>query len=408
MAEYPLPKNALRRRLLAAVAAGILPAGAPVLAALKDTRTFSAARAGQPLQLPADHGPHPDFRTEWWYFTGWFEALNSALTEPVGIQLTFFRSAPNTETSNPVRMAPRQLLFAHAAIAQASKGHLLHEQVARRMGLADTELTQADADGAFHLKLAEWALQRDRTGLWQARLRGREFELSCSFKPSQPEWLQGEDGFSRKGPRPEQASHYITLPHLQSHARLKSRFHPAGLELKGLTWMDHEWSTSVLDERAAGWDWVGLHGKDGSSLMAFRIRPKTPGGGTQPAGDADLWQHACLRFADGRLKTYRSVRFEPLEHWTSPRTGTRYPVSLRLHLDDDIFELRPLLPDQELDSRLSTGTVYWEGAVRVLHTRQSGLPPSPATGTKPPRPDDPAEWGRGYLELTGYHKPMKL
>lgn len=354
-----------------------------------DERKWSAAKPDKLISLPADHGPHPDFRTEWWYFTGWFHPEGKSSqddAEALGLQVTFFRNAPRTALENPVRMAPRQLLFAHVAIAQARRGKLLHGQTARRVGLSDTVMTSADASGRFELSISDWRLQAQADGRWQTRIRTPEFMLDCTFTPTQTPWLQGDKGFSRKGPDLLQASHYITLPHLDSRLTLDVKGEPKTAAWRGTTWMDHEWSTSVLDERAAGWDWVGLHGDDGSALMAFRIRPRTTS--TLSAATADIWQHAELRSPDGQRRSFKRIRFETLDWWTSPRTGTRYPVKMRLHLDDEILTLSPLMPDQELDSRLSTGTVYWEGAVAVSRADRA--------------------WGKGYLELTGYWKPMTL
>lgn len=414
-------EHGLRRRklMIHLLASGLLGAGTSHGAALTDRRPYAPALPSYRIRLPHDHGAHPAFRTEWWYFTGWFTdvggnsaaqasslgmgpekgARPSALDaqSALGIQITFFRTAPASDPANPMRMAPRQLLLAHVAVASRQHGKLIHDQIARRIGLADASLSDVDAAGRFDMRIGRWRLARLANGTWQADIDSGELRLRCEFAPSQAEWLQGEQGFSRKGPAQAQASHYITLPHLESKATLQIKGQPGARQLAGVTWMDHEWSSSVLDERAVGWDWVGLHGDDGSSLMAFRIRgggKNRPEPGNPATPPEDIWQHAQVRLADGRLQSFAQVRFEPLEQWTSPRTGTVWPVAMRMELDDRIFELRPLMPDQELDSRLSTGTVYWEGAVQVLERSRS-------TG-------DTRPWGRGYLELTGYWKPMKL
>jgi predicted secreted hydrolase len=153
----------------------------------------------------------------------------------------------------------------------------------------------------------------------------------------------------------------------------------------GTAWLDHEWSSQVLDPQATGWDWTGINLQDGGSLMAFRIRARDGG---------VVWSHATLCDAQGRVTQYGpdAVRFVPRTRWTSPRTGASYPVALDLELGRGPgatrWRIDPLQPDQELDSRRSTGAVYWEGAVGV---------------TRDGRPA-----GRGYLELTGYASPMKL
>ncbi len=393
-----------RRLLLASLLAVCFPGG--VKAALKDTRNHAPALPAYRIRLPRDHGAHPSFRTEWWYFTGWFEAGGDG-TSPIGIQITFFRTAPHSDPDNPARMAPHQLLLAHVAVASIQNGKLVHDQIARRTGLSDTGMSEVDSEGRFELRIGKWLLQRRADGVWVAQIRSAEMDLRCEFEPTQPEWLQGDAGFSRKGPRAEQASHYITLAHLASRAELRLRKDALTRRLTGKTWMDHEWSSSVLDERAVGWDWVGLHGDDGSSLMAFRIRGKD----AASAAGGDIWQHAQLRLADGRVVSFAKIRFEVLQKWTSPRTGTEWPISLRLVLDHTVFELRPLMPDQELDSRMSTGTVYWEGAVQVFR-RPAGPTGAAArdsgTSREGASAGDTVRWGKGYLELTGYWKPMKL
>jgi len=152
--------------------------------------------------------------------------------------------------------------------------------------------------------------------------------------------------------------------------------------VRGSAWLDHEWSSQVLDADAAGWDWTGINLDDGGALMAFRIRAKS---------GATLWAHAALRDAAGRVVQYDgpdAVRFTPREHWTSPRTNATYPVAATLVLGGAEWRIDPLQPDQELDSRQSTGAVYWEGAVTASRNGRTV--------------------GRGYLELTGYVAAMKL
>lgn len=333
----------------------------------------------RPLVFPRDHGAHPEFRTEWWYVTGWLETTTSG---PMGFQITFFRSRTRHDAANPSRFAPHQLLFAHAALAQPRIGRLLHDQRASRLVRDDpaTAFSLTDTE----LMLAGWRLRRDAQGRYEAQVEAESFTFELRFTPTQPVLLQGEGGFSRKGPHPAQASYYYSQPHLDVAGTIRQ----AGerLAVKGRGWLDHEWSSQILDRNAAGWDWLGINLDDGGALMAFRIRPRS--------GDASLWAAARLRSADGSERSFAAdeVRFEPIEIWLSPRTGTRYPVRGRLILGRGAqtlqFEYVPLIADQELDARRSTGSVYWEGAVTLL-----------AGGRR---------CGRGYLELVGYQRPMGL
>ena len=333
---------------------------------------FSAVTPDQPLSFPRDFGAHPDFRTEWWYATGWLETPDK---KPLGFQITFFRSATELDRANPSRFAPRQLIIAHAALSDPADGRLLHGQKSAREGFGLVYAKPGDTD----VKLHDWHVVRDANGTYRTHVAAHGFALTLSLTPTQPPLLQGERGFSRKGPKPEQASYYYSEPHLKVAGTVLRDGKP--LAVSGTAWLDHEWSTSVLDPNASGWDWVGANLDDGSALMAFRIRAKD---GSQ------LWAHAALRDAAGHVTQFgpQQVRFLPQRRWRSPRTNALYPVAMRIDTDGTVWELTPLQDDQELDSRQSTGAVYWEGAVTLTRDGKAA--------------------GRGYLELTGYLKALKL
>lgn len=365
-----------RRRLLQWLAlAGLAPAlpGRPRAAAPEFPDV-----APRPLVFPRDHGAHPDFRTEWWYATGWLDAAGEAL----GFQITFFRSRTGHDSANPSRFAPHQLLFAHAALARAAAGRLRHEQRAARLIAGDGAVRCAEAD--TDLELSGWCLRRGADGVYAARAEGEAVAFALDLAPTRPLLPQGEGGYSRKGPLAGQASHYYSQPWLAARGRV--RLDGRWLPVAGSAWLDHEWSSRVLDAAAAGWDWIGINLDDGGALMAFRIRARD--------GGPDRWAAARLRQADGRERSFGpgAVSFEPLAEWRSPRTSAVYPVRSRLVLGAGAaalrFDIEPLMDDQELDARQSTGAVYWEGAVTLL-----------AGGRRQ---------GRGYLELVGYFRPMEL
>ena len=191
--------------------------------------------------------------------------------------------------------------------------------------------------------------------------------------------LQGDNGFSRKGPRPEQASYYYSEPQLRVAGTV---FHNGEEKaVTGTAWLDHEWSSEYLDPEADGWDWVGANLDDGSALMAFQIRGKDGG---------KVWAYAGVRDANGQFTRFKpeQVDFQPQRTWRSPRTEATYPVAMRIQIGSTVWSPDPLYDDQELDSRQTTGAVYWEGAVTVA------------------RDGKPA--GRGYFEMTGYVKPLRL
>jgi predicted secreted hydrolase len=321
--------------------------------------------------FPRDHGSHPSYRTEWWYITGWVQDERG---NPLGIQVTFFRSRPLLQEENPTGFAPRQLLFAHAAIADPRQGRLLHDQRAAREGFGLAYANEGNTD----VRIDDWSLRLDERR-YLAQIDSRELSLDLAFEARAPVLLQGHAGFSRKGPRPGQASYYYSRPQLRVTGMVRAGGDT--LRVTGTAWLDHEWSSEYLADEAAGWDWMGVNFDDGGALMAFRIRGKL--------GEV-VWAAATLRGASGQVHAFApgEVAFVPLRRWRSPRSGAEYPVVMRVRAGELEVELQPLLDDQELDSRASTGTIYWEGAVRALR--------------------DGKRVGLGYLELTGYWKRVRL
>ena len=326
---------------------------------------FDPVVPGATLQFPRDAGAHPGHRIEWWYVTG---HLRSAGAEALGFQVTFFRVRNRDAEANESRFSPRQLLFAHAAYADPRLGRLLHDQ---RSGRILPPLVEAATDDT-RVRLDDWHLRRDGTG-YATRIAGGEFTLDLHLQPSQAVMLQGESGYSRKGPSAAQASYYYSEPHLQVSGRVTARGRTETVQ--GVAWLDHEWSSEVLAADAAGWDWLGVNLDDGGALMAFRIRGND--GGT-------VWSSATVREAGKPTRNVqgRDVEFIVRRRWRSPATGTTYPVEMDVRVEHRTWRVEPMMDDQELDARASTGTLYWEGAVRVRD----------ATGRA----------GRGYLELTGY------
>jgi len=356
-----------RRAMLRALAALAATLGAPALGAARQF-DFADVVRGRPLVFPRDFGAHPAFRIEWWYITGWLGP------QARGFQITFFRARNAAATDNPSRFTPRQILFAHAALADPRHGRLQHDQRAAREGLTLAGAQRSET----RVWIDDWRLAQT-TGGYEAVIPAREFTLRLEFAVSRAPLLEGEDGFSRKGRRPREASYYYSQPQLAVRGTLAQG--RAATPVEGRAWLDHEWSSAYLPPEAAGWDWIGINLADGGALMAFVMRAK--GGGVHYAG-------GTLARADGTRQIFApdEVRFEPLRRWRSPRTGVEYPVAMRVTTAGREWILEPLMDDQELDSRLSTGTIYWEGAVRVS--------------------SEGREVGKGYLELTGYWKPMTL
>jgi predicted secreted hydrolase len=373
-----------RRQLLALAAAGLV---APVGGRAQDAPAGDLAggqaggRDGDPvvpraLEFPADHGAHPGFRSEWWYLTGWLDA--PAGGDPLGFQLTFFRVRTGVGEDNPSAFAPRQILLAHAALADPAVGSLLHDQAIARAGFGVVAASTTDTD----LRLDRWRFRRDpASGDYQGYIAARRFTLAVTATPTQPLLLQGNAGVSRKGPAPLQASYYYSRPQLRVTATVARD--GVTEQRTGSAWLDHEWSSAYLAPEATGWDWLGMNLDDGGALTAFVIRPRTPGA-------PPLWAYAALRQPGQAVQVFGpdAVRFSPQRSWTSPRNGARWPVAQQVTVGDRVFTTEPLFDDQELDSRASTGAIYWEGASRLLENGQ-------------PR-------GRGYLELTGYVEPLRM
>ena len=304
------------------------------------------------FDFPRDHGAHPDYRQEWWYVTGW---LKTGRGEDLGFQVTFFRARPDIETANPSSFTPRQIVLAHAALSDPRHGRLRHDQRAARTAL-DLAGSREDTTRVW---VDDWFLDLSNQN-YRTKIEARDFSLELQFEAKGKPLLQGENGFSRKGHRPDEASYYYSRPQLAVGGTAN------GARVTGTAWLDHEWSSQYMDSSAVGWDWCGINLDDGGSLMAFRMRGRDGKTTFAPPG----------------------VSFQALRTWKSPRTGTEYPVSVAVKTDHHELILQPLMDDQELDARASTGTIYWEGAVTALR--------------------DKTPMGKGYLELTGYWRPMRF
>lgn len=350
-------------RLVRSVTALLLVAAAPA--------PYPAVTPGREFAFPADHGAHNAYRTEWWYVTGTVRADDG---RDLGFQVTFFRTRPRVDPANPSAFAPRQVMFAHVAVSDARAGRLLHDSRAARSGFGIASARTGNGD----IRLRDWRLVRLVDGRWRTQVVARGFTLDLTFVPTQPPLLQGDRGYSRKGPRPTEASYYYSIPQLAVTGTITTK--GAASRVAGRAWLDREWSSNFLNSAAVGWDWVGLNLDDGGALMAFRIRR---------ADGSTLWAGGSYRDRAGRTTVLRprDVLFRPLRRWRSARTRATYPVaqslSVRMPGGVRMLALTPFLNDQEIDARASGLPVYWEGAVR-------------------------AAGASGYLELTGYAAPLVM
>ena len=331
------------------------------------------ARALPPLTLrfPRDHGAHPQLRTEWWYITG---SLASG-GRTFGFQVTFFRSRVDATQEMVSKFAARQLVFAHAAITDVDGKKLHHDQRIAREGFGVVLASEGDTA----LRLRDWNLRREG-GVYVIEVKGDDIGLQLRCAPTQPLLLQGRNGLSRKGPEERQASYYYSEPQLAVNGsiRLPGRV----LQAQGKAWMDHEWSDEVLHPDALGWDWIGMNLDDGSALTAFRLRGKD--------GSA-LWDGGSFRAARGEPFNFGrgEVIFSPQRRWKSPLSQATYPVEWMVRTPADFYTVRAVLDDQELDSRNSTGAIYWEGLAHLFDSNGKRV-------------------GQGYLEMTGYASRLRL
>lgn len=363
-----------RRVLLLASAAWAAAAGRPAVAA--------PVEAGRRLVFPRDFGAHPDARTEWWYATGWLRPAGADGSEPShGFQLTFFRSRGAAAAGHPSRFAARQLVFAHVALTDLAARAHRHDQRIARAGFEIAEAAEHDT----RVRLRDWRFERDGSvdaSRYRAVLASDAagFGLELELAATQPVLLQGDAGFSRKGPRIEQASHYYSQPQLavSGTLRVDGRAQPVA----GRAWLDHEWSEVLLDAEAVGWDWIGINLLDGGALTAFVLRR---------ADGSALWAGGSLRRPGEAARSFGAgeVRFVAGRRWTSPATRAAYPVEWSIETPAGRHTVRALLDAQELDSRASTGAVYWEGLAELLD-------------------DSGRRVGLGYLEMTGYAARLKL
>lgn len=352
-------------------------AGASVVAALSGATDdgFARAYAPRPLVFPADHGAHPDYRTEWWYFTG---NLADAQGNDYGYQFTVFRSSLTAhQPERTSDLATNQVYMAHFALTDGPTGeHVGFERYSRGAG----GLAGAQGEPVFAVWLEDWSVRQTAEGVMQLQAQavtqeGITAALELALTETRPPVLHGDAGLSQKGPEPGNASYYYSLIGLETKGDF--RLGERSVQVTGHSWMDHEFGTSALSANALGWDWFSLQLDDGTALMFAQIR-------TEDGGALGQFEGTWVR-PDGSRQTIGIDDFtlEVLGQWTGPTDGITYPSGWRVRFPAQELELEliPLVRDQEM----TMSFVYWEGAVTAAGT-QGGVPIG----------------GRGYVELTGY------
>jgi predicted secreted hydrolase len=333
---------------------------------------FAQALAVREFAFPRDHGPHPQFRQEWWYFTGHLQAAGG---EEFGFELTFFRFAlapPKAQPAGSSQWRAREIYMAHFAVTDLAARRFRFAQKMSRGALA---LAGAQSP-PLKVWIDDWSLTGADAGdpPWQLHAHAQGYALDLALAALGPPVLNGESGLSRKADEAGAASYYYSLPRLQARGQLTRDGQV--LAVSGLAWCDREWGSGGLGARQAGWDWFALQLDDGATLMFYALRNLD---GTRDA-------HSAGTFVDphGAVRALRSdeVAIEVTDQWRNG-AGVRYPAAWRVRVAQLALDLRvhPQLPDQEL----RTTPPYWEGAVSVAGTR----------GAQPAR-------GQGYVELVGY------
>jgi len=360
-------------RLASALAVLLAALGAT---APRDPDGFQLAVPPWTFQFPHDHAAHPSFRTEWWYYTGHLRAGGRTF----GYEVTFFRVAlPGASRDSTSAWRARHVIFRHLALTDDRAGRFRSDERAERQAL--------DLAGADSTRYLVW-LGDDFAGLDADRrthrlvARGADFSLDLRLEPRKPPVVHGRDGVSQKSAGQGNASHYYSLTRLATGGRLVVGGDT--LEVEGLSWMDHEFSSDRMRGTHAGWDWFSVHLDDGRDLMLYQLRLQN--GGIEPLSSGTLVE------ADGRWRSLPREAFDvrALGEWRSARTGARYPSGWRVRVAGEELELSlaPTVTDQELVVESMRGLAYWEGRVRV-------------SGTSRGR----AVTGDGYVELTGYAGP---
>lgn len=324
---------------------------------------FRSAVEPREFVFPLDHGAHPAYRSEWWYFT---MVLEDSAGAEYGAQFTLFRQAIAPERFAPGPWGNAQMFLGHLAVTDVARGEHRHAQ---RFARGHPQLAGVRTVPGFSALIEDWTLTELDATTWalDAADHAAGFALNLQLEPTERFVLQGEGGLSRKGPG--SASYYYSQPRMLTTGKIT--IDERVFAVTGLSWLDREWSTSVLEDYLVGWDWFALQLDDGRSLMMFQLRRRD--------GQRDAFDHGML--IDGVRHTMLSVddfSLEPVTYWRD-REGTDWPIGWHVRIWEERYDVHALVPDQLMD----TSIVYWEGIVGVTD-------------------ENDREAGRGYLELTGY------
>lgn len=339
-----------------------------LLASLVD---FRQATPGYRYQFPRDHFDHPEFRTEWWYYTGNVHARDG---HRYGFELVFFRQGQRRDPApSPSAWRVEDLYLAHLALTDIDGHHFRYQ---KRLNRAGPGIAGIDFDNR-RIWNGNWEARWDKTSSAQTLSAVADgIRLSLRLTALKPAIIQGENGISQKAEGAGKASYYVSFPRLEADGTVN------GVPVSGTAWMDHEWFSNQMETNQQGWDWFSIQLDNHTEFMLFQLR--------HTDGIIDPYSAGTYIAADGRATHLKRTDFElqPRKYWTSPKTAARYPTEWRISIPSLHIALDCVaaIPGQELISEDSAGPTYWEGAVTY-------------SGSFP---------GVGYLEMTGYAHPMRF
>ena len=339
---------------------------------------YRTAVPGYRFEFPRDHFDHPDFQTEWWYYTG---NLKSANGHRYGFELTFFRQAVSRDPAQAATWDIKDIYLTHLALSDLDGQKFYHSERTNRAGPGIAGVSAPSA----RIWNGNWQIQWDGADQ-KLQAIDKQFQLHLTLHPEKPPVIHGENGVSQKSEGAGHASYYISLTRLAANGQLE--LNGQTLEVSGLAWMDHEFFTHQLESSQIGWDWLSLQLEDNTELMLFRIRRKD--------GSLDPFSSGTYVDAQGTSTHLRANDFilQPLgENWTSPVTHATYPIAWKIVVPKLEIELEAhtSLPAQEFPGKTKIAPSYWEGAIQLGGHRGK----SPLGGV-------------GYLEMTGYDRPVNL
>ncbi len=347
---------------------------ASVASALSDTEgseNFTKANKVRKFSFPKDSGSHPDFQTEWWYYTG---NLQDKSKNDYGYQLTIFRRALNSVDSSKQRKSnwkTNQIYFAHFTVTDVKNNKFYFAEKYSREG---ENLSGAKSE-PFNVWLENWEIKENKDGLVNIKAENSPVSIDLNVRSLKPVILQGNKGLSQKSK--DNASYYYSLTRLDT----KGSFYinAEKFDVNGLSWLDREWSTSALSKNQTGWDWFSIHLDDNRELMIYQLRLKD--------GNIDSYSSGCIIDKNGQKTNLKNTDFtiKVLDKWKSESTGVSYPSKWQLDIPNHnlSMNIEPLINNQELNISFA----YWEGAVKVIGKNISG---------------------KGYVELTGYNEKASI